>query len=188
MNSNNQNTQDYCNLQTDQTGNSPSPQQIPNNNNNNENIQHTLINNVGVSNMNLNTLHVNTINSTTLAPHNIIFEFYYHLPNDARIYRVTYSELNPSENVQLLNNGINRIPDYLLTHHYNVQSQIQQQIQQQVQHSIIYQQNSIQQRSFDTTQPIPQVYSNSDTYNAAVNGTVSYDMQDMGDTGFQNSS
>ncbi|CAG8717817.1 14376_t:CDS:2 [Rhizophagus irregularis] len=162
MNSNNQNTQDYCNLQTDQTGN--------------------------ISNMNLNTLHVNTINSTTLAPHNIIFEFYYHLPNDARIYRVTYSELNPSENVQLLNNGINRIPDYLLTHHYNVQSQIQQQIQQQVQHSIIYQQNSIQQQSFDTTQPIPQVYSTSDTYNAAVNGTVSYDMQDMGDTGFQNSS
>ncbi|CAB4387442.1 uncharacterized protein OCT59_027542 [Rhizophagus irregularis] len=58
-------------------------------NNNNENNQHTLINNVGVSDTNLNTLHINNINSTTLAPHNIIFEFYYHLPNDTRIYRVT---------------------------------------------------------------------------------------------------
>ncbi|RGB41663.1 hypothetical protein C1646_662862 [Rhizophagus diaphanus] len=183
MNSNNKNTQDYYNLQMDQTENSSAPQQILNNNNN-ENNQHTLINNVGVSNTNLNTLHINNINSTTLASHNIIFEFYCHLPNDTRIYRVTYSELNPSENVQLLNNGINRIPDYLLPHHYNVQSQIQQQIQQQVQHPIVYQQNSIQQQSFDTTQPIPQVNSNNDTYNTAANGTVSYDMQGMG---FQNS-
>ena len=128
-------------------------------------------------------MHINNINSTTPAPHNT-FEFYFHLPNDTRIYRVNYSELNLSENVQLLNNGINRIPDYLLPHHYNVQSQILQQIQQQVQHPIVYQQNNTQQQFFDTTQPTFQVYSNNDTYNAAVNGTVSYDMQDMG---FQNS-
>ncbi|CAB4435142.1 unnamed protein product [Rhizophagus irregularis] len=172
MISNNQNTQDYYNLPIDQIGN------------NNENIQHTLINNVGVSNTNLNTLHS--------VPHNNNkFEFYFYLPNDTRIYRVTYSysELNPSENVQLLNNGINlsHIPDYLFPHHYNVQSRIQQQIQQQVQHSNIYQQNDIQQQSFDTTQPTSQEYSNNDIYNAAVDGTVSYDMQDMEVTGFQNS-
>ncbi|CAB4478439.1 hypothetical protein RhiirA1_455982 [Rhizophagus irregularis] len=182
MNSNNQNTQDYYNLPR----NSSAPQQILNNINN-ENNQHTLINNVGVSDTNLNTLHINNVNSTILAPYNTTFEFYFHLPNDTRIYRVTYSELNPSENVQLLNNGINRIPDYLLPHHYNVQSLIQQQIQQQVQHSIVYQQNNTQQQSFDTTQPTSQVYSDNDTYNTAANGTVSYDMQDMGDTGFQNS-
>jgi hypothetical protein len=96
MNLNNQNTQDYYNLPTDQTENSSASQQILNNNNN-ENIQHTLFNNVGVSN--LNRLH---INSTIPAPHNTsTFEFYFHLPNDTRIYRVTYSEINLSENVQL---------------------------------------------------------------------------------------
>ncbi|CAB5216830.1 unnamed protein product [Rhizophagus irregularis] len=135
----------------DQTGNSSAPQQIFNNKN--ESIQHTLINNVGISD--LNTLH---INSTTPAPYNTTYEFYFHLPNDTRIYRVTYSELNLSENIQ-----------------------------QQVQHPI-YQQNDIQQQSFDTTQSTFQVYSNNDTYNTAsisVNGTVSYDMQD---TRFQDSS
>ncbi|CAB4478438.1 hypothetical protein RhiirA5_427682 [Rhizophagus irregularis] len=180
MNSNNQNIQNYYDLPMDQTGNSSAPQQIFNNKN--ESIQHTLINNVGISD--LNTLH---INSTTPAPYNTTYEFYFHLPNDTRIYRVTYSELNLSENVQLLNNGINHIPGYLLPHHYNVQSLIQKQIQQQVQHPI-YQQNDIQQQSFDTTQSTFQVYSNNDTYNTAsisVNGTVSYDMQD---TRFQDSS
>ncbi|CAB4435156.1 unnamed protein product [Rhizophagus irregularis] len=151
MNSNNQNTQDYYNLPR----NSSAPQQILNNNNN-ENNQHTLINNVGVSDTNLNTLHINNINSTILAPYNTTFEFYFHLPNDTRIYRVTYSELNLSENVQLLNNGIN--------------------IQQQVQHSIVYQQINTQQQSFDTTHYFPSILNN-DTYNTAANGTVSYDMQ-----------
>ncbi|RGB41679.1 hypothetical protein C1646_810528 [Rhizophagus diaphanus] len=198
MDSNNQNTQDYYNLQMDQTGNSFTTQQILNNNNN-ENIQHTLINNGGVPNTDLNTLHTNT-NHTTLASQNTIFEFYFHLPNDTRIFHVIYSELNPSENVQLLNNGINlsHIPYYQLPHHYNVQSLVRQQIQQRVQHHTVYQQNDrIQQQSFDTTQPTSsQVYSNNDTnnntYNAAsisANGIVSYDnMQDMGDTGFNNSS
>ncbi|CAG8722349.1 uncharacterized protein OCT59_027314 [Rhizophagus irregularis] len=166
----------------DQTGNSSAPQQIFNNKN--ENIQHTLItNNVGISD--LNTLH---INSTTPAPYNTTYEFYFHLPNDTRIYRVTYSELNLSENVQLLNNGINHIPGYLLPHHYNLQSLIQQQIQQQQLQHPVYQQNDIQQQSLDTTQSTSQVYPNNDTYsNTAsnlVNGTVSYSMQD----GFQNSS
>ncbi|PKY34050.1 hypothetical protein RhiirB3_453433 [Rhizophagus irregularis] len=44
MNSNNQNIQDYCDLPMDQTGNSSASQQIFNNKN--ENIQHTLINNI----------------------------------------------------------------------------------------------------------------------------------------------
>ncbi|RGB41667.1 hypothetical protein C1646_662863 [Rhizophagus diaphanus] len=188
MDSNNQNTQDYYNLQMDQTGSSSITQQILNNDNN-ENIQHTLINNGGVPNTNLNTLHTNTTH-TTFASQNTTFKFYFNLPNDTRIYRVTYSELNLSENIQLLNNGINRIPDYVLPHHYNVQSQIQQQIQQRVQHPIVYQQN--RQQSFNATQPTSQAYSNNDTYTTAsvsVNGIISYDnMQDMGDTGFNNSS
>ncbi|GBC45157.1 uncharacterized protein OCT59_027324 [Rhizophagus irregularis] len=177
MNSNNQNTQDYYNLSMDQTGNSSAPQ------NNNENNQHTLINNVGVSDTNLNTLHINSINPTILVPHNTTFEFYFPSPNDARIYHVTYqyTELHPLENARLLNDRINlsHIPDYQLPHNYNLQSLIQQQIQQQVHHPIVYQQNNTQQQPFDTTQPISQVYSNNDTYNAAT--------QDMGDTGFQNS-
>ena len=77
-----------------------------------------------------------------------------------------------------------------MSHHYNLQSLIRQQIQQQVQHPIVYQQN--RQQSFDATQPTSQVYSNNDTYNTAsnsVNGIISYDnMQDMGNTGFNNSS
>ncbi|CAB4373633.1 unnamed protein product [Rhizophagus irregularis] len=146
MNLNNQNTQDYYNLPTDQT---------------------PLLNKF------LIIVTMKTSNNLYLT---ITFEFYFHLPNDTRIYRVTYSEINLSENVQLLNDGINRIPDYLLPHHYNVQSLIQ--------HSIVYQQNRIQQQPFDTSQ----VYSNNDIYNTAltsVNGNVSYDMQD---TRFQNSS
>jgi hypothetical protein len=91
-----------------------------------------------------------------------------------------------------LNDRINlsHIPNHQIPHHNNIQSLIQQQIQQQVQHPIINQQNDIQQQSIDTTQPTSQEYSNSDTYNTAsisVNGTVSYDMQNMRDMGFQNS-
>ncbi|CAB4380963.1 unnamed protein product [Rhizophagus irregularis] len=113
----------------------------------------------------------------TLAPHNTIFEFYFYLPNDARIYHATYY---PSENIRLLNNGINlsHISDYQLSHHYNLQSLIRQQIQQQVQHDlIVYQQNSIHQQTFDTTHPISQVYLNNNYYNTVANGTVSYDVQ-----------
>ena len=107
------------------------------------------INNVGIFNTNSNTLHINTINTATpAAPQNIIFEFYFHLPNDTRIYHVTYSELNTSENVQLLNSGINlsHIHDYQFPYHYNIQYLIQQLIQQRVQQPIDY---HIQQ-SFDT--------------------------------------
>ncbi|CAB5213399.1 unnamed protein product [Rhizophagus irregularis] len=60
-----------------------------------------------------------------LAPHNTT-------PNDTRNYSVTYSELNPSENIRIL--------DYQLPHHYNL---IQQQIQQQQVRHPVYQQNDI---------------------------------------------
>ncbi len=96
-----------------------------------------------------------------------------------------------------MNNSINlsHIPDQQLPHHYNIQSLIQQliqqQVQQQVQQSVVCQQNSIQQQSFDTSiQPTSQVYSNHSAYDTAsvsVNGTISDDMQDMQDMGFQNS-
>ncbi|PKB94977.1 hypothetical protein RhiirA5_437634, partial [Rhizophagus irregularis] len=71
------------------------------------------------------------------------------------------------------NNSINlsHIPDYQFPHHYNVQSLIQQQIQQRVQ-------QPIQQQSFDitSTQPISKMSI----------GTMSYNMQDMGDDGIFN--
>ncbi|EXX79354.1 hypothetical protein RirG_006420 [Rhizophagus irregularis DAOM 197198w] len=53
---------------------------------NNENFQHT--------SMILDTSHINNIDMTALAPQNITFEFYLPLPNDTRIYHVTYTELN----------------------------------------------------------------------------------------------
>jgi hypothetical protein len=198
MNSNNQNAQNYYNLPMnnlpmDQTGNSFAPQQFSNNDSN-ENTQHSLINNVGVFNPNLNTSHISTINSPTPAPQN---EFYLLSDDtvDARIYHVTYqyTELHPLENVRLLNDRINlsHTPNHQIPrHNINIQSLIQQHIQQQVQQPVYYQQNSIQQQSFDTIQP-SQVYSNNNTYDTtsiSVNGTASYDMQDMGNTSFQNSS
>jgi hypothetical protein len=154
-----------------------------------------------------------SVNTATLVPQNVTFEFYFPLPNDSRIYYVTYTELHPLENARLLNDRINlsQISNHQIPHHNNIQSLIQQQIQQQVQqpvyyqqdniqqqqhiqqqvqHPVINQQSDIQQQSFDTTQPTSQVYSNSDTYNTSsisVNGTVSYDMQNMRDMGFQNS-
>src|SRR5947207_11050610 len=107
MNSNNLTTQDYSNFPTNQTGNSFAPLQIVDNNE--LNFQHT--SNVRMSNTNLDTLHANT---TAPAPQNTTFEFYLPLQNDARIYHVTYRELDSLEIGQLLNNSINlsHIPYY----------------------------------------------------------------------------
>jgi hypothetical protein len=60
---------------------------------------------------------------------NNTFEFYLPLPNDGRIYRVTYNTLHLSEVARLLNNNINlsHIPDYEFLHHYNIHSLIKQQ-------------------------------------------------------------
>src|SRR6266542_4654669 len=109
MNSNNQTTQDYFNLPVDQ--------QILDNSNE-PNIQHALINNAGMSNTTVNTL--------TSVAHNIAFEFYLPLPNDTRIYHVTYTELHPLENARILNNAINlsHVPDHQFQYHYNIQQQI----------------------------------------------------------------
>jgi hypothetical protein len=86
--------------QTENGATASTPQQILNNNNN-ENIQHSLINNVGVFNPNLNILHI-----SNPAPQN---EFYFALPDDVRIYHVIYqyTELHPLENARLLNDRIN---------------------------------------------------------------------------------
>ncbi|PKY49752.1 hypothetical protein RhiirA4_465861 [Rhizophagus irregularis] len=84
------------------------------------------------------------------------FKFYLPLPNDTRIYCVTYTALNLLfEIAQLLNNGINlsHIPDYQFPHHYNIQFLIRQFVESQ-----IYQPNGIQQQSFGF-QPNSQVYS-----------------------------
>ncbi|PKY56154.1 hypothetical protein RhiirA4_476236 [Rhizophagus irregularis] len=138
-------------------------QSLLRNNNNNSSI-----NNVGTS---------NTFIINNLLPH--LFEFYFPLPNDTRIYYVTYTELYPLENARLLNNSIN-LSRIQLPHHYNIQSLIRQQIQQQVQQTV-YQQNNVQQQFIDTTiQPTSQVFSdNNNVYNAASNsvyGTISYNI------------
>ncbi|CAB5198466.1 hypothetical protein RhiirA5_419038 [Rhizophagus irregularis] len=73
------------------------------------------------------------------------FKFYLPLPNDTRIYCVTYTALNLFEIAQLLNNGINlsHIPDHQFPHHYNIQFLIRQFVESQ-----IYQPNGIQQQPF----------------------------------------
>ncbi|CAB4442796.1 unnamed protein product [Rhizophagus irregularis] len=174
MNSNNPTSQDYFDLPTYQADNIST---LFHNNNNND--QHTSINNVEMS----NTFIINTLP----ALQNDTFEFYFPLPNSARIYYVTYTELHPLENARLLNNSINlsRIPDHQLPHHYDLQSLIRQQIQQQGQQPV-YQQNNVQQQFFDTTiQPTSDTNNNAN--NAAsnsVNETISDNIQN---TEFQNS-
>ncbi|CAG8653034.1 uncharacterized protein OCT59_003534 [Rhizophagus irregularis] len=168
----NHTTQDYSDFPMNKTENSFAPLQVLDNRGN-EIIQHTLINNdnVEIPNINLNTLHdtidtLNTLNTATSMTQNTIFEFYFHLPNDTRIFHVTYSELHPSENIRLLNNSINlsHIPDYQFPHHYNVQSLVRQQIQQRVQ------------QPFDImrSQPTPQVY-----LETTSTGNIFDNMQDM---------
>jgi len=105
----------------------------------------------GISNINMN---ITCIDTTLPAPQhsfnynyngpNITYECYLLLPNDTRIYYVTYAELHPFEIVRALNNGIDlsHIPDYQLQHHYNLQSSIQQHIQQQTQQSQPHQQSN----------------------------------------------
>src|SRR5581483_9986117 len=93
MSSNNQTAQNYSDLPMDQTGNNLAPLQILDSSNN-TNIQHSSINGVA-----------NTFAAPM--PQNVTFEFYFPLPNDTRIYHVTYTELHPLENARLLNNSIN---------------------------------------------------------------------------------
>ncbi|CAG8574715.1 uncharacterized protein OCT59_008962 [Rhizophagus irregularis] len=87
------------------------------------------------------------------------FKFYLPLPNDTRIYCVTYTALNLFEIAQLLNNGINlsHIPGHHFPHHYNIQFLIRQFVESQ-----IYQPNGIQQQFF-------RFQSNSQVYSSDIN-------------------
>jgi hypothetical protein len=71
------------------------------------------------------------------------FEFYLPLPNDTRIYYVTYTALHLFEIAQRLNNSISlsHIPVHQFPHHYNIQFLIRQFVDSQVY------QNGIQQHS-----------------------------------------
>jgi hypothetical protein len=170
----------------------------------NNNEQYTPCNNVEI---------FNTYNNTaTLASQNVTFEFYFpfSLPNDTRIYHVTYqyTELHPLENARLLNNSINlsHISDHQFPLHNNIHSLIQQQIQQQFQQPVyqqntesniqqqfqqsVYQQNTernTQQQFSDIIQSTSQEYLNNSAYDTASNsqnGAISDNIQDVG---FQNS-
>ena len=155
MNSYNCTIQDYSNFPMNQTGNIVLSSD-------NKNFQ--LTSDVGMSNTNLDTSHANT---TSPSPKNTIFEFYLSLPNDTRIYHITYRELDSLEIGQLLNNrnDLSHIPHYQFQHHYNVQSLIQQRI---VQPPIDHKQNIVQQQSFNTmnVRPIFQKHSDNNDNNA----------------------
>ncbi|CAB4373336.1 unnamed protein product [Rhizophagus irregularis] len=110
----------------------------------------------------------NNTNTIVPTPQNNTFEFYLPLPNDTRIYYVTYTELNSTEIARLLNNRIDLsyIPDHQLPYHYNVHRLIREEIGQQ---SVGYQQNTISQQSFDTMiiQPNFQEYSDNNAYDVS---------------------
>ncbi|RIA86369.1 hypothetical protein C1645_779878 [Glomus cerebriforme] len=114
------------------------------------------------------------------------FEFYLPLPNDTRIYHVTYTELDSSEIARLLNNNINlsHIPDHQFPHHHKVQYLIQQRIQPPIYHHHHHHQP---QQSFDVTrkiQPISKVYLNNNVYNLASNEPIPNDMQNTANTAY----
>ncbi|CAG8704808.1 hypothetical protein GLOIN_2v1761530 [Rhizophagus irregularis DAOM 181602=DAOM 197198] len=93
MNSDNQTTQDYSSLPIDQTGNSFASLQILDNSNDSiQPFHHDSINKVGISNTNL----INTINTSTSAPQNVTYEFYFPLPNDTRP-RAIHEKVNNTE-------------------------------------------------------------------------------------------
>ncbi|GBB84156.1 hypothetical protein RclHR1_01080012 [Rhizophagus clarus] len=114
MDSIDQTFQDYSGLPTYQTGNGSTPLHILNNNNND---QQTFVNTVRMPNTFI-------IDTTTPTFQNDTFEFYLSLPNDTRIYYITYTELHQLEIARLLNNSINlsRIPDHQFPNHYNTDS------------------------------------------------------------------
>jgi hypothetical protein len=160
---------------------------------NNSNEQHNIINDVFIN---------------TATPQNDIFVFYFPLPNDTRIYRVTYQYaelLHPLENARLLNNSINLsgISNHQFPPHNNIHSLIQQQIQQQFQQPVyqqntesdiqqqfqqpVYQQNTernVQQQFSDIIQSTSQDNNAYCTASNSTIGTISDNIQDMG---FQNS-
>jgi hypothetical protein len=117
----------------------------------------------------------NNTNTIVPTPQNNTFEFYLPLPNDTRIYYVTYTELNSTEIARLLNNRIDLsyIPDHQLPYHYNVHRLIREEIGQQ---SVGYQQNIIPQQSSDTMiiQPNFQEYSDNPSSIPPIQQSVDY--------------
>ncbi|CAB4493037.1 hypothetical protein RhiirA5_419288 [Rhizophagus irregularis] len=111
---------------------------------------------------------INNSNSISPAPQNNTSEFYLPLPNDTRIYHVTYTELTSTEIARRLNNGIDlsNIPNHRLPYHNNVQRLIMQEI---IQQSVDYQQNTIPRQSFDTMdiQPIFKEHPDDNAYDAS---------------------
>ncbi|RIA97129.1 hypothetical protein C1645_314545 [Glomus cerebriforme] len=148
-----------------QTGNSSTPSQIADNNN----FQQT--SNVNMPNTNSTILHDNTV----APPQNTTFEFYLPLPNDTRVYYVTYTELDSLEIARRLNNGMNNGMN-ISPFHYNIQSLIHQLIHQ-------IQQQNIQQQSFDNISQMSQMYVDNNAHNTASVETISVDNHDMQDAG-----
>ncbi|CAB4476859.1 hypothetical protein RhiirA1_457513 [Rhizophagus irregularis] len=89
------------------------------------------ISDVGMSNINQNNFHIDSVTSESEKT----FELYLALPNDTILIYVTYTELNPIEIAQRLNNNINlsHIPDHQFQHHYYLQNLIKGQIIQKSQ-------------------------------------------------------
>ncbi|RIA85437.1 hypothetical protein C1645_781829 [Glomus cerebriforme] len=156
----------------DQTRNSPISSQIVDNNNESQ-ISN---NNINMSNTNLDTSYINTATPPSQNTSNITYEFYLPLPNDTRIFYVTYTELDSLEVARLLNNRIN-----ISSHNSNIHSLIQQLICQDQQH----QQHNVQQQTFDNT--TSQIYLNNEAYNAASapsTGITTINNHDMQVTGY----
>ncbi|UZO06588.1 uncharacterized protein OCT59_026904 [Rhizophagus irregularis] len=119
--------------------------------NNNKNFQYA-----SNSDPNSDTSNINNINTTAPALQNFTYEFYLPLPNDTRIYHVTYTELNLIEIALLLNNRIDlsHIPNHRLPYHYNVQQHPDDNAYDVssipfIQQSLEYQQEAVPQQSFD---------------------------------------
>ncbi|GBC08970.1 hypothetical protein RclHR1_08510006 [Rhizophagus clarus] len=132
----------------------------------------------------------NNTDTTAPEPQNNTFEFYLPLPNNTRIYYVTYTELNSIEIARLLNNRIDlsHVPNHQLPYHYNVQHLIRQQIVPRQQQIVGYQQNTISRQYYDTmdNHPISQEYSNNNAYNVPhIQQPVDY-QQDTDTTDFIN--
>jgi hypothetical protein len=145
-------TQNFSNIQL--------PLQIVENNNE-HNFQDT--SDFGMSNTNISTSQTST---TAPTPQNITFEFYLPLPNDTRIYHVTYTELNSTEIARLLNNRINlsHIPVHHFPHHFNVQTLIRQQIVQQ---------------PVDLPQNMIQSFSDNNTYNTSISDGATHNVHNV---------
>ena len=137
---------------------------------NNDEINTSIENMMGMSNLNTNTV--------ALVPQNTTFEAY--IPLNGRIYYVTYTELSLLGIARHLNNRIDlsQVPDDQLMHHHNIQSFIQQQFLQQ--HVDNNQQNNIQQQYFDIQPTYPNNVYNAVSVSSNEATTSADNIQDTG--------